>query len=122
MAGFPHLLKVMVPGKWQACHTPHPGQTGASGSGSEAVHKLGSSVCEPATGTQTAGPQGSPRRRSPAKASSSCPQSQPLPAMYGACKVGKLGKSSAHAKGEGWVGGCENSKQTVACRDLEVRT
>ena len=115
MAGFPHLLKVMVPGKWQACHTPHPGQTGASGSGSEAVHKLGSSVCEPATQV--------PRLLAPRDPRGGGPQPRPPPAaMYGACKVGKLGKSSAHAKGEGWVGGCENSKQTVACRDLEVRT
>lgn len=49
MAGFPHSLKVMVPGEMAGRpHTPPPSE-GASGSGSEALQKLGSSVCEQAT-------------------------------------------------------------------------
>ena len=88
----------MIPGEMAGRpHTPPPSD-GASGSGSEALQKLGSSVCEQATQVPRLMAPRDPRGGSPR------PPSQPLPAVYAACKVGSWEKALLRPRVEGGLG------------------
>lgn len=104
MVGFPHLLKVMVLGEMAGMpHAPPQSERGIW-IRLRALQKLASSVWTQVTQACRLLAPWDPRGGAPAKASFGCPQSQTLPAVYGACKLGSWKKALPRPRVEGRLG------------------
>lgn len=113
---FPHLLKVMVPGKWQA-HTSHPGQRGWPGLALRLCTSWAAGV-EPWIRYPDCWPPGIPEAEVPSQGLLQLPTVPATSCHVWGLQSWEAGKSSAYGprvKGVGWGLG-ENSKQTVAQR------